>query len=89
MEPLHRTPFRPRPEPGPSRDPLSSAVRALRLGAVLGAAVIAFLLGAQSFFGWRPPIDPAWLVIPAFLAPAVIAGVRERHRRKRVEKDSL
>ena len=76
MKPIHQTPFRERPEPREVPGPAAITVGALRLGAVLAVAVLALLLGARFMFGWRPPFDPGWLVLPAFLLPAVVTGVR-------------
>ena len=76
MRPIHQTPFRERPEPREVPGPVAITVRALRLGAVLAAGVVAFLLGARALFGWSPPFDPGWLVLPAFLLPAAVTAVR-------------
>jgi sterol desaturase/sphingolipid hydroxylase (fatty acid hydroxylase superfamily) len=76
VQPVHQTPFRERPEPREVAGPVASTVRALQLGAVLAAGVVAFLLGARTLFGWRPPFDAGWLVLPAFLLPALVTGVR-------------
>ena len=76
MRPIHQTPFRPRREPVEVPGPLATTVRALRLGAVLAAGVVALLLGARTFFGFRPPFDPGWLVLPALLLPAAVTGAR-------------
>jgi len=73
---VHQTPFRERPEIPEAPGPVAITVNALRLGAVLAAGVVAFLLGARAFFGWSPPFDPGWLVLPALLLPAAVTGFR-------------
>jgi hypothetical protein len=76
VRPIHQTPFRARPEPREVPGPVAITVRALRLGAVLAAGVVAFLLGARMLFGWTPRFDPGWLVLPALLLPAAVTGAR-------------
>ncbi len=81
-EPSYHWPSGPGADDDPT--PLESALAALKLGAILAAAVtIAFIyLGTYAGVSARPA-KTTWLVLASFLAPSLIAALRTAWVRRR------
>ena len=88
LEPLHHSRYRPdRLRPLPP-DPVASAVKAARVGAVLAALAALLILSFREILATALPFDPQVLVLVAFLAPVVIAWVRARRARAEALADA-